>query len=222
MKDLFKYAVINDSVTILGWHDDFDVLKRIEIPAEIEGKPVTTIGKAAFKNIISLRDVVIPDSVTSIEEKAFYNSSLETIKLGQNLISIGEFAFSGCHMLTSVKIPDSVTTIGNYAFHFCYTLVHAKLGNSVKSIGDFAFWSCDKLSKMIFPKSVEHIGNDAFYNCRLISEFIFEGDKPHICDDAFSCVNIYSKAYFYSDTTGWSDGEKIDTITMIKIDRKTT
>ena len=45
-------------------------------------------------------ELVIPDSVTSIGDRAFYN----------------------CYRLTSVVIPDSVTSIGNSAFSYCSSL----------------------------------------------------------------------------------------------------
>ena len=64
--------------------------------------------------------VVIPDSVTSIGESAFWLcSSMTSVTIPDSVTSIGERAFHGCSSLTSVTIPANVTSIGNRAFLDC-------------------------------------------------------------------------------------------------------
>ena len=66
---------------------------------------------------------MIPDSVTSIGERAFYGcSSLESIVIPDSVTSIGYWAFRGCSSLESIVIPDSVTSIGERAFEGCSSL----------------------------------------------------------------------------------------------------
>ena len=68
-------------------------------------------------------NVVIPDSVTSIEALAFEDcTSLESIIIPNSVTSIGNNAFNHCTSLTSITIPNSVTSIGNYAFDGCKNL----------------------------------------------------------------------------------------------------
>ncbi len=68
-------------------------------------------------------DLVIPDSVTSIGDGAFFGcSSLTSIKIPNSVTSIGSSAFSGCSSLRSIKIPNSVTSIGYNAFSGCSSL----------------------------------------------------------------------------------------------------
>ena len=87
-----------------------------------------------------LTSVTIPNSVTSIEDYAFYRcSSLTSVTIPNSVTSIGTCAFRGCSGLTSVTIPNSVTSIGSSAFKYCSGLTSVTIPNSVTSIGESAF-----------------------------------------------------------------------------------
>ena len=87
-----------------------------------------------------IKDLIIPNSVSSIGEHAFaYCISLISITIPNSVTSIGKSAFASCSGLTSVTIPNSVTSIGNYAFHICSGLTSVTIPKSVKSIGIGAF-----------------------------------------------------------------------------------
>lgn len=107
-----------DDRTWYGWFYMGDVV----IPASVVYNgityPVTSIGYEAFRGCRNLTSVSIPASVTSIGERAFYNSNLSTVNIPSNLTSIGERAFCDCSYLTSITIPNSVTSIGGQAFAY--------------------------------------------------------------------------------------------------------
>ena len=110
-----------------------------------------------YLNGEEVRDLVIPNSVTSI----------------------GEGAFWGCSGLTSVKIPNSVTIIGDYAFCGCTSLNSITLPKKLESIGNCAFGSVtggDPITSIVIPSSVKTIGYGAFYYCRDLALVSFEVD----------------------------------------------
>ena len=93
---------------------------EVVIPAEIDGKTVTSIGTGAFYDCTGLKSVTIPVSVTEI----------------------GGSAFFGCTGLTSVTIPGSVTSIGDYAFSGCTGLRSVIIQNGVAEISGCTFANC--------------------------------------------------------------------------------
>lgn len=108
-----------------------------------------------------ITNVVIPDSVTIIEDSAFRQSDIENLKIGNSVETIGELAFDE-NRLTSVEIPDSVITIGETAFAR-NQIKNLKLGKSIKVIEGGAFVH-NKIETLIIPDSVTTIEKDAFYN----------------------------------------------------------
>ena len=164
---------------------------------------VTTIGEEAFYNCSSLTSVTIPDSVTSIGEKAFYNcSSLTSVTIPDSVTTIGDYAFRDCSSLTSVTIPNSVTMIGEYAFYGCGSLTSVTIPNRVTTIGDDAFAYCSSLTSVTIPDSVTTIGYGAFVGCSSLQEFngkfASEDGRCLIIDGVFNSFAIGCGATEYT------------------------
>ena len=93
-----------------------------------------------YLNGEEVKDLVIPNSVTSIGDRAFYGcSGLTSVTIPNSVTSIGIGAFFGCSGLTSVTIPNSVTSIGGSAFSGCSDLTSVTIPNSVTNIGGGLF-----------------------------------------------------------------------------------
>ena len=102
------------------------------------------------KLIVGCKNTTIPNSVTSIGDRAFEGcSGLTSVTIGNSVTSIGKYAFTDCSGLTSVTIGNSVTSIGDYAFTDCSGLTSVTIGNSVTSIGYDAFRGCSGLTKLV-------------------------------------------------------------------------
>ncbi len=109
-----EYKITDGEVTITDY-DGSDV--SVEIPAEIEGYPVTSIGSSAFIGCTNLTEINLPNSVTSIGKRAFYGcTNLTEINFPDSLTSIESEAFFKCQSITEINFPDSITRIGSRLF----------------------------------------------------------------------------------------------------------
>ena len=157
---------------------------------------VTSIGKAAFEGCTGLTSVTIPNSVTSIGYAAFDGcTALTSVTIPNSVTSIGSSAFSGCTGLTSITIGNSVTSIGEYAFYRCTGLTSVIIPNSVTSIGEWAFRYCSGLTSVTIGNSVTSIGEAAFEGCTGMTSVRIKNKTPvQISSDTFSNqenVNLY-------------------------------
>ena len=144
---------IPDSVTSIGDHAFYNCSSLTNITVSENNKYFSSLNGVLFnKDKTELvtylignerTEYAIPDSVTSIGDRAFYKcSSLTSIIIPDSVTSIGDHAFYNCSSLTNITIPDSVTSIGDHAFHNCSGLTSITIPDSVTSIGDHAFYNC--------------------------------------------------------------------------------
>ncbi len=138
----------------------------------------------------SIKKVIIGDGVTTIGEYAFNGChSLTSVTIPNSVTTIGWYAFRDCSHLTSVTIPNSVTTIGGYAFIRCTSLTSVTIPNSVTKIGSGTFGSCDSLTSVTIPNSVTTIGDDAFSYCSSLTSVTIPNSVKFIGDNAFTNNN---------------------------------
>ena len=113
---------------------------KLEIPATIKGKKVTSIGKKAFHGCTAFTELHIPEGVKTICDFGFYQ----------------------CSNVKKVVFPNSLTTISYCAFDNCKSLTAIDLPKNINKIGDFAFNGIEKVKSVFIPKSVVSIGENAF------------------------------------------------------------
>ena len=132
--------------------------------------PITRIPAQAFKESKIQGYLVIPNSVTTIDEEAFSNCTElnGSLTLSSNLKTIGNRAFNSCDRFKgNLTIPNSVTTIGDLAFNNCKGFTgDLTIPNSVTTIGKSAFNNCKGFTgDLTIPNSVTTIGDWAFSYC---------------------------------------------------------
>ena len=160
-----------------------------------------------------IRDLVIPNSVTSIENYAFYKcSGLTSVTIPNSVTSIGKNAFFECSGLTSVHISDIATWCKislysnplSYAHHLYLGEEEVKdlvIPSSVTSIGDYAFDGCSGLTSVTIPDSVTSIGDCTFRNCSGLTSVTIPNSVTSIGGWAFyECSGLISATIGYSVT----------------------
>ena len=162
----FTYTIDNNQVKITkGATNTTDII----IPSEIEGYPVTEIGKGAFNNYTNITSVKIPNTVNTIGYGAFY----------------------GCIGLTDITIPESVTTIDHMAFQHCSNLENVTMLNGVKFIGQQVFLYCQKLKTLTLPVSIKTIQKESFYDCKNLKSVYYSGSPTDFSKIEIGANNNY-------------------------------
>ena len=188
-----EYSVLGDgTVEITDYNGSAE---KVDIPAEIDGKSVTSIGGYAFSDCESIINITIPSSVTKIGWYTFNNClKLTSIKIPNNVTEIGGYAFSNCSKLTSITMPNNVTEIGWYAFKNCKSLTSIKIPSSVISIGDPAFYGCSSLISInVTADNANYTSVNGVLFDKKKSELICyptgKTDKSYIVPDGVTMIN---------------------------------
>lgn len=114
-----------------------------------------TIQSTAFQYCTNLKELLMPDSITTIAGSYIFSdcSSLEKINLSNNIKSLGWRLFANCTSLKEVIIPDSITTL------------------------NATFSGCTNLKTVYIPINVVEIQTNTFYHCYNLEEIIYAGNE---------------------------------------------
>lgn len=140
-----------------------------EIPTDFGGANMVTEqndgllirGNAAYKCRAFATDITIPNTVTNINQNAFYNiQSLSSVTISSSVADIGKGAFRNCTNLTTIIIPSSVVNMQAKAFQDCTNLTSIRIANSGATIAQDAFGGCNNLDTIYFDGSVTRPDDD--------------------------------------------------------------
>ena len=191
---------------------------RLVVPSVLGGAPVTKIAFAAFYETKS-SEIILPDSVVTIESDAFCNAKASRVVIPSSVRSIAHDALKdstwyerqkdGPLYLDNVflgfkghdsregsfSVMDGTRVIASGAFSSSYSdFSEVTLPDSVCYIGEEAFRGCEKLTQITIPKHLVSIGNRAFDGCgALVTDLIFSEGIREIGACAFNeCSKIES------------------------------
>ena len=160
-----------------------------------------------YINDQEIKDLVIPNTVDSIHQYAFYDcSSLTSVTIGNSVTSIGNAAFEDCFSLTKtnytgditswcdIKFDDYSSNPISYSHNFYINDQEVKdlvIPNTVDSIHQYAFYSCRSLNSVTLPNSVTNIGEHAFNDCSSLSSVAIGNGVTLIGNSAFAdCTSL--------------------------------
>ena len=158
---------------------------NLEVITNLKNIPAKTFWKCS-----SLKNIIIPASVTEIGSRAFFGcKSLDNLIIkGSVLTEIGSYAFSNCSRLNNVILPKTVTDIGESAFSNCSRLGKFKLPEDVTEIKPRTFKGCANLRNMNIPQdsNLTTIGANVFEGCQSLLRIVLPSTMTTIAANAFT------------------------------------
>ena len=187
-----------------------------------------------YLNGSEVKDLTIPNSVTTIGDYAFYDCyGMTGVSIGNSVTTIGDYAFRGCSRLSSVTIPNSITSIGKNAFIRCTSMTSLNfnavscsafsstasenpfydlnlstisIGNSVQIIPAYFAYGLTNLKNLIIDNNVATIGDCAFNGCSGLTELTIPESVTFIGKQAFdNSPSIGSVTCAAANPPSWAD-----------------
>ncbi len=194
---ILSAIVIFSSIAIGGMFASADDAVTYDFNSETGVLTISGKGEATSEGVDScsdykydyqLKEIIINEGITSIADN-FHSNHLDLnftkVTLPNGLLSIGEYAFSGCNYLKEINIPDTVTKIGKYAFYRCTSLTEISIPKGVDTINEGTFCACTSLKTVTMTDSVTTIGNGAFQYCCYLSTLALSKNLTSVGEDAF-------------------------------------
>ena len=154
-ESVFIYELLDDGTYAVQLSLFVSDGHTVYYPSTYNDVPVTAIFETispAKKDKVRIQSIVIPDSVTIIQENAFAGlKNLTDVTFGKSVLAIERAAFANCPSIVSIELPESLQLIGDEAFKNCTALTTINLPQGLTHIGDSAFEECKVLDRIVIP-----------------------------------------------------------------------
>lgn len=189
-------------------------IENLEIPYMVEYNGLTytipTVSRIGGSYKSNVRNVVVGEGITKLEESFYGFSGMETISFPTSLKILGASnsfsrgTFEGCSSLKEIIIPQSVDSICGPIFKDCILLSKIEFRGSPLFEYRFAFnnyvyathgvfQNCTSLERISLPQDLKAIGSRFFAGCSNLKEVNLPSSCTAICDYAFQdCINLQS------------------------------
>ena len=226
---------VSENVTSIGAEafSNCQKLKSINLPNGITEFPcekatygggAITYGNGFFEGCTSLEAVKIPESVTSIDDKAFYNcTALKEIVIPDSVTEIGGSVFAGCTSLESVIFPEDLK--GKFTYVAAIIMLPVIQEGCVITGGGFGeyfrfdsfFKNCESLKEIVVPAGITYIEEAAFEGCTSLEKVTVL--NPDCVIDMIPDNGENTVIYGYSNSTAQAYAEA-NNITFTALDKE--
>ena len=172
-----------------------------------KGNQLESIAYRAFAECTGLKEVKIPDTVTTLGNGAFSNcTALEKVTLGTEVRNLGIGVFAGCTALKKVEVA-----VDNTCFMMEDDCLYSKdkstlylmlpgreketysMPSTVIDIAEYALWDCENVKSISLSNNLEQVPDYAFANCKSLTAVTIPYSVKSIGIKAFAdCVNLGS------------------------------
>lgn len=134
---------------------------------------VSEIPVGSLEGLSAVEEIILTTcTMNEIEPFSFRDlKTLRRVLLPVSVQTLGESAFMGCSSLVSINFPDSLRVIGDRAFRLCTALSRVSFNSGLYSIGIGAFSDCRELTSVNIPQGTEIIGEASFFGCDKLTSY---------------------------------------------------
>lgn len=176
---------------------NIDVSIQIRFPSPVKFYTVVMINDLALRDCINLKTIKISNNMHTIGSNAFINcTSLEAINLPNSITNIYKGAFQNCTSLTTIILPDKLIKLENELFKNCNKLHSIIIPDSVLLFGLNVFSDCKALEIIVLPDSLTVYGDTIFNGCTTLQDVIFTGTIS-ISSQLHTNLTKINNAYIY-------------------------
>lgn len=178
--EFFEYVKTDTSVCITQYTGEYGENVTLNIPAKIDGLPVTEIGGLmAFGT--TFNSIVIPEGVSKL----------------------GDLAFSEVSVVNPIVIPSSVIELGRHCFRSAFCQIVFAENSRLETIHKEAFYSCYLDNVLVIPQSVTYVYEDAFLGSFPV---VFNGRVDYLDYRATGGIFLTDGAVAALKTIDFTDG----------------
>ena len=171
---LWYYNDYGDGTVSVVCQDN--TIEEAVVPSEIDGHKITMIELDCFKDNANLKKVTLPDTITVLEDYAFYLcSGLEEINIPDSVEKFGFQTFYGCAKLKEISVPAGLTEIEGYTFDGCTALeaVHVHQKNQNYKDEDGILFTKDGSDLILYPAAKTGKQYTVPENCKKLEGYAF-------------------------------------------------
>jgi len=171
---------------------------------------VKVVDEEAFDSYLSLTEITIPESLTTMNWRAFRNcDSLEKVNVtslekwvnidfyvgNSNPLYNGASLYLNGTLLTDVSLTG-INKIKSNAFIRCPSIVSVTMDDNVAEIGDSVFQECENLTSVVMSENLTSIGTAAFKECVLLNSIYIPKGIISLKDYSFyNCCSATSLTF---------------------------